>query len=153
MGMPNEDIAAPQVPQQVPQPVPWLRLLPTVALAILAVTVASLASGLYAASDAEEFNTSRAPLPQSSLGLRVASKPQQVEILWNHDSSAIQAAESGLIQISDGDIAEAVPFDARQLQDGSLVYRPQTNKVNISLEVKERDGQQISESLRTVATP
>jgi len=151
--MPSQDIAAPPVPQPVPRPVPWLRLLPTVALAILAVTVISLASSLHGASDPEKANASPAPLAQSSFGLRVASKPQQVEILWNHASSAIQAAESGTIRISDGDVAETIPFDAQQLQDGALVYRPRTNDVNIRMEVKERDGQQISESLRTVATP
>ncbi|HTS46682.1 MAG TPA: hypothetical protein VMH05_01995 [Bryobacteraceae bacterium] len=154
--MPTQDIAAPEVTQPVPQPGPlpvqWLHLLPTVALAILGVTVASLATSLHGASD-PEATANPAPLAQTSLGLRVVPKPQQLEILWNHDSNAIQAAENGLIRISDGDIAEAVPFDARQLQDGALVYRPLTNDVNIRLEVKEKDGQQISESVRTVATP
>ena len=128
-------------------------MLPTVALAILVVTVVTLATSLDGASDSEKVAANPAPLAQSPLGLSVASKPQQVEILWNHNSSAIQAAESGTIRISDGDVAEAVPFEASQLQDGALVYRPRTNDVNIRMEVEERDGQQISESLRTVATP
>src|SRR5579862_9938355 len=137
--MPSQDKTA----QHAPKPVPWLRLLPTVALAILAVTVASLATSLHGASDPEEVTANPAPLAQNSLGLRVAAKPQQVEILWNHDSSAIQAAENGTIRISDGDIAETVPFEASQLQDGALVYRPRTNDVNIRMEVKERDGRQV----------
>jgi predicted Zn-dependent protease len=156
-GMPAQDKAAPKVPQPVqpkaPQPVQWLQLLPTVALAILVVTVVSLATSLDGASDSEKVTANPAPLAQTSLGLRVASKPQQVEILWNHDSSAIQAAENGTIRISDGDIAETVPFDARRLQEGTLVYRPRTRDVNVSFEVREPDGQQISESVRAVATP
>jgi hypothetical protein len=43
VGTPTQDTAGPKVPKSVP----WLRLVPTVALAILAVIVASLASGLH----------------------------------------------------------------------------------------------------------
>jgi len=89
----------------------------------------------------------------AGLGLRVASKPQQVEVFWKHDSAAIRDAEKGSLRISDGDLTEVIPFDGRQLQDGSLVYRRRTNDVTIRMEVVQRDGRKVSESVRAAATP
>jgi hypothetical protein len=87
------------------------------------------------------------------LGLKVTSKSQQVEILWDHGSKAIQEADRAVLRITDGNVTEAVPFDSRQLQDGALVYKPWTNDVSVRMEVNERDGRQVSESIRVVATP
>jgi len=125
----------------------WLRLLPTITVAVLAVAIPTVI-----------LDTGR-PAPQSSvpppspLGLRLTSTPHQVEVIWNHDSTAIHEAEKGSIRISDGDVDEEIPFDTRQLQDGALVYTPQTNDVNVRMEVDERDGKQVSESMRAVAIP
>jgi hypothetical protein len=85
--------------------------------------------------------------------LRVACKPQQVEVYWDHDSDVIHTAEKGVMRIWDGGISEVLPFDNRQLQDGSVVYRPQTNDVTVRLEVIGHDGHTISESVRAVAVP
>ena len=76
-----------------------------------------------------------------------------MEISWDHNSPAIRRAERGKLQIVDGDLTESVPFDPTQLQDGVLVYRPHSNDVSVRMEVNERDGQKISESVRAVRTP
>ena len=129
----------------------WLKLLPTIGVAMLAIFLASFILDVQHAHDAKK---PVAPAMDSSpLGLRVTSEPERVEVLWDHASSAIKDAEQATIRISDGDIDESVPFDAKQLQDGSLMYRPRTNDVSIRMEVHERDGRRISESVRAVATP
>lgn len=139
---------------------PWLRLLPTVAVAILAILLPSvlLDSSRFAVPWAFHLAAPwtfhrAAPSDESPLGLKVTSKPQQVEVIWNHGSKAIQQAEKGIMRISDGDLTEAVPMDASQLQDGAIIYRRLTNDVSVRMEVNERDGRQVSESVRVVSTP
>ena len=147
---------------------PWLRLLPTVAVAILAILLPSVlldsprfampwtfhVAAPWTLHLAAPWTFHRAaPSDESPLGLKVTSKPQQVEVIWNHGSKAIQQAEKGIMRISDGDLTEAVPMDASQLQDGAIVYRRLTNDVSVRMEVNERDGRQVSESVRVVSTP
>ena len=129
----------------------WLRLLPTIGVAMLAIFLASFILDIQHARDAKKPAASA--VDSSPLGLRVTSEPEQVEVLWDHSASAIKDAQQATIRISDGDVAESVPFDSKQLQDGSLVYRPRTNDVSIRMEVNERDGRRVSESVRAVATP
>ena len=74
------------------------------------------------------------------LKLRAQLSAQQVEVSWDHNSAAVQEADKATLQVSDGGVTESVPFDARQLQDGSLIYRPRTNDVSVRMEVSERDG-------------
>jgi hypothetical protein len=142
------------------QTYPWLRLVPTVGVAIVAVLLPSLLLDSQRLGVPSTFHFSlpwtfhsAAPAEERPLGLRVTSKPQQVEVVWDHSSQAIRQAEKGIMRISDGDLTEAVPMDARQLQDGSIVYRRLTNDVSVRMEVNERDGRQVSESVRVVATP
>ena len=127
------------------------KLLPTAAGAILAIIIVS--------STWESWHTPFshasviAPVPSRPLQLRAALNGQQLEVSWDHNSNAIRQAEKGTVRISEGEITESVPFEASQLQDGILVYRPRTNDVSVRMEVSERDGSQVSESVRAVTTP
>ena len=78
---------------------------------------------------------------------------EQMEISWDHDSAAIKQAEHATLEILDGGVTESVPFDPPQLRDGILVYRPRTNDISVRMEVNERAGARISESVRAVRTP
>jgi len=130
--------------------VSWLRLIPTIGLAILTVVL------LNAAVDAWHVPAGRASLPprvSSPLHLRARMGAEQMEITWDHDSAAIREAEHGNLQILDGEVTESVPFEPAQLQDGVLVYRPRSNDISVRMEVSERSGEKISESVRAVRTP
>jgi len=130
--------------------VPWVRLIPTMGVAILTVVL------LNAAVDAWHAPAGRASLPPpntSRLHLRARMGAEQMEVSWDHDSAAIREAERGNLQILDGDVTESVPFEPAQLQDGVLVYRPRSNDVSVRMEVSERSGEKISESVRAVRTP
>jgi hypothetical protein len=132
----------------------WLRLLPTIAVAIVAIILPSvLLDSRKPAATQPAAPVVPPPNYDRPLGLKVTSKSQQVEILWDHGSKAIQEADKAVLRITDGNVTEAVPFDSRQLQDGALVYKPWTNDVSVRMEVNERDGRQVSESIRVVATP
>jgi hypothetical protein len=135
------------------QPIPWMRLLPTVALCILGVAFVALAL------DAGWVGSRKPSAPEiggvydSPLGLRVSSRSKQLEVRWIHDSSTIRSADRGLMKIFDGEITEDVHFDQRQLKDGYVAYVPSTNDVTIRLEVHGSDGSTIAESVRSIATP
>jgi hypothetical protein len=131
--------------------VPFTNLLPTIAGAILAIVIFNAAWEVW--RDPGAHASVVAPSHARQLRLRATMNAQQLEISWDHDAAAIRAAEKATLRVSDGDITEAIPFEASQLQDGVLVYKPRTNDISLRMEVNERDGTQVSESVRAVATP
>lgn len=135
----------------------WLRLLPTVTLAIIMVGASQLVIDSHHAAALPPPKQSSSPLVESSdrttMGLRVSSLSNQLEIRWNHKSQAIRASDHGIMRISDNGMTEVVPFDAAQLRDGYVAYEPKTNDVSIRLEVTGKDGAKTSESVRSVAIP
>jgi hypothetical protein len=131
----------------------WSRLLPTAAIAILGVGAIQMASDSKATVSAAQAPVSEAAAYETPLGLKVTSRPHQLEIRWNRTASAVTAAAQGAISISEAGVTEAVPFDARELQEGYVAYTPKTNDVSIRLEVTARDGAATAESIRVVAIP
>jgi hypothetical protein len=132
-------------------PVSFVKLLPTAAAAILAIVIVN---GTWESWHVPSTHAAVAAKAASRpLQLRATLSAQQLEVSWDHSSSVIQQADTGMLRISEGDITESVPFEASQLQDGVLVYRPRTNDVSVRMEVTERDGSQVSESVRAVAMP
>jgi hypothetical protein len=132
-------------------PVSFVKLLPTAAGAILAIVILNAAWESWHVPSTHASVVAAAP--SHPLQLRATLSAQQLEVSWDHNSSAIRRAERASLQISEGDVTETVPFEASQLQDGVLVYRPRTNDVSVRMEVSERDGSQVSESVRAVVTP
>ncbi len=131
----------------------WVRLLPTIGVAMLAIFLASFILSASHTGEQKKAASDEATVESTPLGLRVKAAPQQIQLYWNHDASAIREAEKGVIDIWDGDVSQEIPFAAGQLQDGALVYKPRTNDIMLRMAVDEKDGRQITESLRAVATP
>ena len=116
------------------EPIAWPRLLITMALCSI-VTGALLVAV-----------EPRHPVAESTLGLKVTSQQGDVEIRWNHEAPA----EKGLVKIQDGEFAQSISLDQRDLQDGHISYRAITGDVRIYFEVIAPDGNSISESARVV---
>jgi hypothetical protein len=133
----------------------WSRLAPTallVAISIGALQLATSSRNTTSASTSSSENVS-AQRPETALGLRVTSRPHQLEIRWNRESATIAASDQGVMRITEAGTTEAVPFDQDQLHDGYVAYTPKTNDVNIRFEVTGKDGGTTSESVRSVAIP
>jgi hypothetical protein len=135
------------------EPISWVRLLFTTALFSIAtgailMGLDSRHPGTPAAAPVETASED-----QSLLGLRVATRNQQVEIRWDHNLVAAFKSGKGLIKITDGDMAKLIPLDWRDLQDGYVAYAPLTNDVRVRLEVTATDGTTFTESARVVAIP
>jgi hypothetical protein len=137
----------------------WFRLLPTMALVVIGIVATQTAwnSGRAASNDsaptAESTSTAVVATYETPLGLKVASQPHQLDIRWNRSASAVAAAVKGTMNISEGGVTEAVPFEGRELREGYVAYTPKTNDVNIRFEVTAADGVATTESIRVVAIP
>jgi hypothetical protein len=150
-----------RVPKQAPPPPPvrayqegirWGRLLPTAALVAIGIAAMQvvLNDRTVAAAPASTQATATETAP---LGLKVTSRPHQLEIRWNRQSPAITSAERGEMKITEGGTTQPIPFDKRQLQDGYVAYTPTTSDVGIRFEVTGKDGSATEESIRSVAIP
>jgi len=146
----------------------WSRLLPTAALAILAVgavqltmnskrTVAETPTQTETAASGTAPSVA-APIPapisdENALALTVTPLPRQLDIRWNRESQAIKESKEGVMRITEDGITEALPLDQNQLRDGYVAYTPKTTDVSIRLEVTGTSGRTTSESVRSVAMP
>jgi len=135
-----------------PLSVPWGRLLPTMALAILTVVLGNAVVDAWRASTAHATVVT-APRNPSPLKLHAWMGAEQMEISWDHDAAAVKEADHATLEILDGEVTESVPFESKQLQDGVLVYRPHTNDVSVRMVVEGRTGEKITESVRAVRRP
>jgi hypothetical protein len=143
----------------------WSRLAPTILLAAIGIgaiqlattskqTVAAAppASGT-AASDTAGPSAQASPSTQGGLELSVTSRPHQLEIRWDRDSTAIATSDKGLLRITEGGTTEVVPIDQTQLRDGYVDYAPKTSEVAIRMDVIGKDGATKSEAIRAVGIP
>jgi len=134
----------------VSRPYSWMPLLATTALFSIATAAVIMRSEFsHAVAAASVENT----VNQSPLGLKVASRKQQVDIRWDHECAAIVRADKGIMKITEGEMSEVIPLDRRDLRDGSVSYTPMTNDVRIRLEILGPGGASVSESARVVAIP
>jgi hypothetical protein len=129
----------------------WLRLVPTMALAIIMVGAfqRTTDSRVATAPSHETAQLARG----DDLGLTVMLRSNQLEIRWNKASAAITDSVRSVLKITDDGITEALPFDQGRFQEEFVAYTPKTNDVSIRLEVTSRDGGRTSESVRAVTIP
>ena len=174
-------IPAPAVASKGGSRIRWSHLAPTIALAVIGIGGLQLATSskhTVAAAPAPAIARSTAPGPapapvesatpapaateplappsqtnDTGLGLSVAFRPQQLDIRWNQQSSAITQAESGIMKIKEAGSTRVIPFDHQQLLDGHLAYLTKNNDVSVKLEVTGKNGGTTSESVRSLALP
>ncbi|HEX8985734.1 MAG TPA: energy transducer TonB [Bryobacteraceae bacterium] len=87
----------------------------------------------------------------SSLALKVERNTGQLLLSWNRAASVIGTATKATLVIADGDHKEPVDLDLGQLRTGSIAYSPITNDVNFRLELTDKSGKTVGESVRVLA--
>ncbi len=87
--------------------------------------------------------TAPAPL---AMGLRAKLESGKIVVRWDRGSSPVLNAASGSLRIADGDFTKVVNLDARQLQNGSVIYMNADNKVGFRLEVTTTQKTVVAES-------
>jgi hypothetical protein len=161
--LPKPRAAEPMPPPPVSQVgrdgIRWSRLVPTAALMVIGIGALQLATNSNHTVSAAPAEATAATLPtavvgtDTGLGLAVTSRPHQLEIRWNRESSAITESDRGVMKITEAGTTQAIPFDQRQLRDGYVAYTPTTSEVSITFDVTKRDGSVTTESTRSVAIP
>ncbi|MBZ5623617.1 MAG: hypothetical protein LAQ69_33570 [Acidobacteriia bacterium] len=86
----------------------------------------------------------RAPKPLY-IGLSTLDTGGQLQIRWDRDSPAVRNADGAVLTIEDGAVPQAVQLDAAHLQAGSFTYGRQGQRVDVSLTIRGRDGQNVRE--------
>lgn len=81
------------------------------------------------------------------LGLSVVRRADNLHIRWNREALAIRSAQRGTLVIEDGAYKKAVDLDPSALQNGSVIYPPNSANVTLRFEVVVSGGTQITESL------
>ncbi len=85
----------------------------------------TLVPGMRASQGAEGFK----------LGLAAVRSGNSLTVRWNREAPAVQAAQRGVLEITDGELSKSVPLDAAHLKEGSVVYQPSTPLVRFRLVV------------------
>lgn len=81
------------------------------------------------------------------LTMRVADSGEDVLLFWDRDAPAMQFAWRGSVTVEDGTSKNVVPLSAAQLRQGSLIYRPATDRVRFRLALVSGQGTELSAAI------
>lgn len=87
-----------------------------------------------------------------SIGLSAQVESGKIVVRWDRRCAAVQNAQNGTLHIQDGDFNKTVNLDARQLQNGSVIYMNADNRVSFRLEVITQQKTTISETVNFAPT-
>ncbi len=91
-------------------------------------------------------SASKAPA-DFALSLTVQRSGDNLDVRWNGQAPAIQAAQKGLLQIQDGTVEKPVELDPAQLHNGTLIYRATSDQVHFRLVVYPKPEVSVSEEV------
>ena len=77
---------------------------------------------------------------QISLGLQAQRQNGDLKLTWNRESSAVLEATSGVLSIEEGGRQRKITLDPAQVRNGSILYAPTTDQVQIQLTVLDPQG-------------
>ena len=124
----------------------WLKRLLALAvgLALGCILFATRELWLFRAIDGIRPSAAYGPGP---LGLSTVETDGQMQIRWNPHAPKVQRGTGAVLTILDGDkIPRGVLLDADHLLSGVFSYAPQHERVDVTLALKEPDGQEVRES-------
>jgi TonB family protein len=107
-----------------------------------------IGSSLTASEPIPARTTIRAP---ESVGLMVSRSGADIGIVWNGQAPLITGARVAVLTIDDGGFRRDVPLTPDQLRSSRLVYTPQTDTVEVALEIFANDGRVTRENVIAVA--
>ncbi|HEY6345955.1 MAG TPA: hypothetical protein VIY49_31090 [Bryobacteraceae bacterium] len=82
-----------------------------------------------------------------SVALHVVPAGDGLNVRWDPGAPAIRSAQSGVLQIEDGDYSEHVDLDSAHLRNGELFYRSSSPSVRFRLTVYEGARVSVTETV------
>src|SRR5262249_8306072 len=89
-------------------------------------------------------------VPGALLGLRADYQKDSLLIGWNRTAPEVASAASATFRIADGARTRTLNLSARELQNGSILYKPNADEISVELNVTSRQGATTSQSIRIV---
>jgi hypothetical protein len=90
-----------------------------------------------------------APLPSEiGIGMNVQSQGDRLLVSWNRQLPEVRTAKTGVLIIHDGVQRRRVTLDAADIENGSVLYRPQSNDVSLALDLLTQRGSVLTGHLR-----
>ncbi len=127
--------------------VPWLSSAILFAIAAGATFAILLASGVPSSNSSSFW---RAVLPDTGLNMRLEGQGDRVLLSWNRRNSVVRSAQGAVLHIDDGAQHRDVHLDAAQVENGAVLYRPNSDDVSFQLQVRGQDGRTIADNLRVL---
>ena len=91
-------------------------------------------------------NTKRI-LISSAMSLWAVRTGGEIVVTWNATAPAVTAARVGVLSVKDGAINREIPLNQAQLREAKLVYLPQSEQLEVVLEVFSATGEALRESI------
>jgi TonB family protein len=124
----------------------WRRLWPAWIIAGLLVTIGGL---LF-----QQFRTTKLLKHQkqtTELRLEPVRTGSQWELRWDKNAPAVRAANRAQLTVSDGSRFTQLDLDASEIQHGYVLYTPESSDVTFRLDMYDRSGRALTESVRALA--
>jgi protein TonB len=94
---------------------------------------------------------SRSPSEATELGLRAEYQGSNALLIsWDRAAAPIISARSAAFTIADGPRTRTFQLSPRELQTGSILYRPGAEEVSVELQVSSEMGGTASQSIRII---
>lgn len=106
--------------------------------------------GAVAGFEVSQILRGRIPIAapgEFSLVLHVVPDGDSIAVRWDPAAPAIRNAQSGVLQIEDGDDSKSADLDSAHLRNGGLLYRSSSPKVRFRLTVYEGAGASVTETV------
>ncbi len=81
-----------------------------------------------------------APSSQDDLGLQAERHNGDVKLSWNRNSASVLNATSGMLSIEDGGASRKIVLDPLQVRNGSILYAPTSDQVQMQVTLFSTQG-------------
>ena len=124
----------------------WQRMWPAWIIAGLVVTIGGLL--------VQQLRTTKLLKHQrqtTELRLEPVRTGSQWELRWDKNAPAVRAANRAQLTVSDGSRFTKLDLDSSEIQHGYVLYTPESSDVTFRLDMYDRGGRALTESVRALA--
>ncbi len=89
-------------------------------------------------------------VPTTDLGMKVEPQGDRLLVTWNRESPAVHSANFGMLFVDDGQQHHEIVLAPGEVATGSVLYTPAASEVAFRLELLEKQGSSITQSVRVL---
>jgi len=124
------------------------------ALLIFAISGGCTFAWMYMRTTSSRPSNARRLLPATTsttdLGMKVEGQGDRLLVTWNRDIPAVHSVNFGMLFVDDGQQHHEIVLAPAEVATGSVLYRPAANEVAFRLELMQKQGPPITQSVRVL---